>query len=142
MENIMIGVKGKFSYSKSEFETTQQKQKSSSLQVGPEFFLRKYKLLENRFGLFFNHGLYATYILQKSETIGQLKSKDKIWGGGYNFTPGAFYKFSERFIGEASIGGLYADYNYNNGANVWSVGATFLSYFNLGIQYVIPGKRS
>jgi hypothetical protein len=142
IDNVVIGVKGNFSYGSTKYETPLQKQKSSALQAGPEFYLKKYKLLRDRFGLLFNHSIYASYTRQKSEIVGQTSSNSKVWGGGYNFTPGAFYKFSERFLGEANIGGLFADYTYNNGGKTYSIGASFLRYFNLGVQYIIPGKRS
>jgi hypothetical protein len=141
-ENTVIGIKANLSYGRSDYETALQKQKSYTLQVAPEFYFRKYKLLKDRFGLFFNHGIFGSYTRQKSEIVGQSVSKTKAWGGGYSFTPGAFYKFSDRFLGEANIGGLYGEYYYNNGAKIWSAGASFLRYFNVGIQYVIPGKKA
>ena len=64
-----------------------------------------------------------------------------MWGGGYNFIPGVFYKFSGNFLGEANIGGVFASYFSNTNTKNYGIGVSFLQYFNLGIAYRIPKKN-
>ena len=102
-------------------------------------FLKKYKLLQNKFGIYFDHGINGMVTSAKLETT--ITSKHTYWGTNYTFSPGVFYKFSDNFLGEANIGGLYASYSYeNNVQNSFGVGASFLQYFNLGINYRIMKK--
>ena len=140
--NLALGIKGNFIYYKTVVRGATQKYVNSSLQAGPEIFLRKYKALKDRFGVFFNHGIDLNYAKYTGK-INEDKSTTTRWGGGYNFTPGAFYKFGERFLGEASFGGASVQYTKNNdGTKSFDAGINFLSYFNVGIQYIIPGKKS
>jgi hypothetical protein len=140
--NLAMGIKGNFTYFKMVFKGATQKYVNTSLETGPEIFLRKYKALKDRFGVFFNHGLDLYYIKNTNQN-NQNKITSTVWGGGYNFTPGAFYKFSNRFLGEASFGGLTVQYSKNNeGTKSFNAGINFLSYFNVGIQYIISGKKS
>jgi len=140
-DNLAAGIKGNLSYVRIVGKNPAQKTVYTTLEAGPEFFIKKYRALKDRFGVFFNHGLDVHYTRQTGK-FNQDFSKTTIWGGGYNFTPGAFYKFSERFLGEATIGGLSLDYSDNAGMKSFNAGASFLNYFNIGIQYIIPGKRS
>jgi hypothetical protein len=139
--NLTMGIKGNFSYVRIVGKSTAQKSVYTTLQAGPEIFIRKYKTLIDRFGVFFNHGLDVHYTRQTGK-FNQDFSKTTTWGGGYNFTPGAFYKFSERFLGEATFGGLALDYSNNAGMRSFNAGVSFLSYLNVGVQYIIPGKKS
>lgn len=59
----------------------------------------------------------------------------------YRFVPGVFYKFSKNFIGEGSIGGVFASYYGGQGTHSFGTGVTFLQSFNLGINYVIEKKK-
>lgn len=140
--NLAMGIRGNFSYYKLVAKGLMQNYLNNSLQVGSELFLRKYKILKDRFGLFFNHGINVDYT--KSTVIAnQDKINGRVWQGGYNFTPGAFYKFGERFLGEASFGGASIQYTKNSdGTKSFDAGINFLSYFNVGIQYIIHGKKS
>jgi hypothetical protein len=140
--NLALGIKGNFSYYKTVARSSNQKYVNSSLQTGPEIFLRKYKALRDRFGVFFNHGIDLNF-RRNTGSVNQDKTTTTAWGGGYNFTPGAFYKFGDRFLGEASFGGLSVQYSkYQDGTKSFDAGINFLSYFNVGIQYIIPGRKS
>jgi len=138
-KNTVLGVKGNISYSRSKTENvTADESIATSFTVGPGIFLRKYRLLKNRFGVYLNHELNGYYTFQKQK--GGLMSvpvTSKGWGGSYNFNPGVFYKFSERFLGEANIGGLSMSYSRSGPTDNFGIGATFLQYFNVGISYVI-----
>lgn len=142
-ENLVLGVKGSISYSRSSAASgVQDKSKSSSLSAGPGVFLKKYKLLKNQFGVYFNNelNLFYTLLRQENSLFGDPVTND-AWGGSYNFNPGVFYKFSDRFLGEANIGGLFLTYYKNNASDNFGVGASFLQYFNLGVNYVIGKKK-
>jgi hypothetical protein len=139
----VLGIRGNLSAAKETLTYTGEKTKNSSLYVGPEIFLKKYRKLSKDFGLYFNHGIYGFYSSTRNKNISGAFSKTNIWGGGYNFTPGAFYQFSDRFLGEANIGGLSLGYNkVDGGAETFLAGASFLTYFNIGIQYIIRKNRS
>lgn len=140
-DNVVAGIKARFSYSRNA-GSYGDKTVQTSLQMGPEVFIRKYKLLANSFGLTFQHAVNGYYSQTKTKNGQVPDSKNKTWGGGYNFTPGAFYKFSDRFLGEANFGGLFFNYNVNYDRKYWSVAANFLTYFNIGIQYIIPAKKA
>jgi hypothetical protein len=43
-------------------------------------------------------------------------------------------------MGEGNIGGVYAFY-YGGQGNNFGISASFLQYFNLGINYVIANKK-
>jgi hypothetical protein len=141
-DNLALGIKGNFSYNRTVVKSPTQKYIYSSLHTGPELFLRKYKALKDRFGIFFNHGIEFIYATNTGR-LNRDKTTVTTWGGGYNFAPGAFYKFGERFLGEANFGGASLQYSKNNdGSKSFDAGINFLSYFNVGIQYIIPGKKS
>jgi hypothetical protein len=140
--NLAMGIKGNFNYFKMVLKGASYQNVATSLETGPEIFLKKYKALKDRFGVFFNHGIDFHYTKSTNKND-QVKTTNTFWGGGYNFTPGAFYKFGERFLGEASIGGASLQYSKNNdGSKSFDGGITFLTYFNIGIQYIIRKNRS
>src|SRR5689334_12888295 len=89
-DNLVLGIKGNFNYQKITAKSTTQKNVYTTLQTGPEIFLRKYRALKDRFGLFFNHGVDLSYT-RSTGSNNQDKSTTTIWGYGYNFTPGVFY---------------------------------------------------
>lgn len=141
--NLVLGIKGNLSASRQTQTTTSGKNKYSTLAIGPEVFLKKYRTLSQNFGVFFEHGINFTYLSTRNKQSSGDLFKTNIWGGGYNFTPGAFYQFSNRFLGEANIGGLFAAYSkVDGGAKTISGGASFLTFFNIGIQYIIRKNRS
>jgi hypothetical protein len=141
-DNLALGIKGNFNYWRLVTKGPNLKYVNTSLIAGPEFFLRKYRPLKDRFGVFFNHGIDLNYT-RSTVSNNQDEIKSTAWGGGYNFTPGAFYKFGDRFMGEASFGGLALQYSKNNdGTKSFDAGITFLTYFNIGIQYIIRKNRS
>jgi hypothetical protein len=142
-ENLTLGVKGNISYSRSSLVApAPDKTIVSTFSGGPGIFLRKYKSLKNQFGIYFNNELNAFYALVKQK--GGLFAdpvKNNSWGANYSFNPGVFYRFSDSFFGEANIGGIYASYYKNDNGDNFGVGASFLQYFNLGINYVIGRKK-
>lgn len=142
-DNLALGFKANIGYSRTESKAAFSKTVHTDLNLGPELFIRKYKPLVNSFGLTFNHAISAYYYRRKTKDSQNnpdiIKSTD--WNTGYSFKPGAYYKFSNRFIGEANFGGVYLTYG-NYTAKSFSVAASFLSYLNVGFQYIIPGKKS
>ena len=142
-DNLVAGIKAGIGYARSAGSFQGAKSVLTTLQIGPEIFIRKYKLLSKDFGVTFEHKVSGFYYLSKNRNSPSGDSKSSAWGGGYNFTPGAFYKFSDRFLGEANFGGLFLNgSSTGDGRNSFSVGATFLTYFNMGIQYIIPAKKA
>jgi hypothetical protein len=133
--DLVLGVKGSVTFSHTKnVVSVSEKRVVNSFSFGPGVFIKKYKLLKNKFGLYFDHELNAYYNINKEKVTAQPDLKYHSSGGSYNFNPGVFYKFSENFFGEANIGGVYASY--------YGIGASFLQYFNLGINYRIPRKNS
>jgi hypothetical protein len=140
-DNLAAGIKVGVTYSRTVNENGLQKNTQTALVLGPSLFIRKYKALVNSFGVSFTHELNGYYYKTKNKN-GTDISKSSSWGTGYSFIPAAFYKFSNRFIGEADFGGVFL--NYSKGANTknWTAVANFLTYVNIGIQYIIRKNRS
>lgn len=142
-ENMVLGIKGIISYTRSgSVQSIPDENTSSTLGVGPGIFLKKYKTLKDRFGVYFSHELNAYYAVQwqKSDLFTDSPASE-AWGGNYAFNPGVFYKFSDRFLGEANVGGLSVNYYRNETTHIFGIGASFLQYFNLGINYIIGKKK-
>jgi hypothetical protein len=137
----VIGLKGSIGYSRSRNNGAGNYVSLSALNIGPAVFLKKYKKLKNRFGLYFNNELNVNYSMIKRNSPGPDYLKTHGWVFNYNFNPGVFYKFSDNFLGEATIGGLYASYYKAQYDKSFSIGASFLQTFNLGVNYIIR-KRS
>lgn len=142
-ENLVLGVKGNISYTRSaNAGAAAGKTISSTLSVGPGIFLKKYKSLKDRFGVCFNNELNVFYAVVKQEDlIFPDGATSNAWGGNYNFNPGVFFRFSESFIGEANIGGVYLSYYKSNSTNNWGFGASFLQNFTVGVNYVLGKKK-
>jgi hypothetical protein len=140
--NRVLGIKGSISYSRSRNMGSQPAAKSTALGVGPGIFLKQYKSLKERFGIFFLNELSGSYLIQRQNNPGTDSYKTHTWGLTYNFAPGVFYKFSDHFLGEAAIGGLYAGYSRGPAYRSFNAGASFLQSFNLGINYIINHRRS
>lgn len=140
--NLVFGVQGSAGFSRSQTSyNVSDKRTVTSFSFGPGIYIRKYKELRDRFGLYFNHGVNANYGTTKEKLSSSPGTKYEFWGGSYSFSPGVFYKFSEHFFGEANIGGLFASYSSNGNSSNYGIGASFLQYFNLGINYRIPRKN-
>ena len=140
-DNLAMGVKVGISYSRTANGAAVQERVQTGLQVGPEFFIRKYKILAKNFGVTFSHELNGYYYRTKDKN-GPDIFRNSAWGTGYSFIPGAFYKFSDRFLGEANFGGLFLNYRKEGSRKSWSAAATFLTYLNIGFQYIIPSKKA
>lgn len=142
-ENLTLGVKGSISYSRSSNSVAAPyKAAVSEFSAGPGVFLKKYRLLKDQFGIYFINGLDISYTAAKQ--TGDLfpdPVKNDVWGGSYNFSPGVFYRFSDSFLGEANIGGLYLSYYKSTSNEHIGAGVSFFQYFNLGINYVIGKKK-
>jgi hypothetical protein len=140
-DNVAMGIKAGLNFSRVINGSGTIKTVQTGLHIGPQLFIRKYRTLVKNFGVSFNHEVGA-YYASSSTKSDQVRIKNYSWGGGYSFTPSVFYKFSDRFLGEANIGGIGFSYNKNQGSRQWAVGGTFLTYFNIGIQYIIPSKKA
>ena len=91
--------------------------------------------------MYVEHELGGHYTNYKEESPSMPVSKSKLYGATYKISPGLFYRFSKRFMGEGNIGGAFVSYYGGGGNRNFGVGATFLQNFNLGINYVIEKKR-
>ena len=141
--NLAMGVRGNVGYNKS---TTKYdngtKRESSSLTTGASVFLKKYKPLKEKFGIYFDNSLgfnYSNYKEKNPPSTDHLKSN--VYAANYQFSPGVFYRFSKSFMGEGNIGGAFASYSGGQGTHNFGAGVTFLQYFNLGVNYVIERKK-
>ena len=138
---MIAGIKAGFTYSRTVNENGIQKNTQTALQIGPAIFIRKYKLLAKSFGVSFTHELNGYSYTGKSKN-GPDVIKASSWGTGYSFIPAAFYKFSEKFIGEANFGGVFLSYSKGGTTKNWVAAANFLTYLNIGVQYIIPSKKA
>ena len=138
-DNLSFGIRGSmnFQHTKSTGGPTNIIN-SYGIGVGP--FIKKYKVLKNKFGIYFNNEVLMNYNknVYKDDIMPDVHAE--TLGMAYNFQPGVFYKFSENFFGEGNIGGLYASYSHGNSVTNLGIGASFLQYFNLGINYRIQKK--
>jgi len=140
--NLAMGLRGSVGYSRTvqKFDNG-DKRINQSLTTGVAVFFRKYKFLKEKFGIYFDNEAGGNYN-STSEINPPDGIKNRYFGASYQFSPGVFYKFSKRFIGEGNIGGVYASYFGGQGIHNVGIGATFLQYFNLGINYLIEKKKS
>jgi hypothetical protein len=143
-DNVVFGIKGQVGYSRSESPSGSSGTRTvNSFSFGPSIFFKKYRELKDRFGVYFNHELGGNYNLAREKFSAiPVRYRSTSWSTAYTFSPGVFYKFSEHFFGEANIGGLSAFYFGGTGTRNLGIGASFLQYFNLGINYRIPRKNS
>jgi len=141
--DLVFGIRGFINYEHSEWlNTPTDKNTRNSFSFGPGLFLKKYKLLKNKFGMYLNNelsGIYSTSKQKSTNFPDYMKSHS--WGVAFNLNPGVFYKFSDNFFGEGNIGGLSAFYNSNGTIKNSGISATFLQYFNLGINYRIANNK-
>ena len=137
--NVVVGMKTGAYYSRTKYTYSTEKNSQTGWQVVQAIFIRKYKSLVKNFGVSFTHELNGNYY-KTIERRGPNISKSSNWGAGYSFIPAAFYKFSDRFIGEASFGEGFLRYSKGN-TKGWAAGANFLTSLNIGVQYIIPGKK-
>jgi len=141
--DLVFGIRGFINYEHSEWlNTPTDKNTRNIFSLGPGLFLKKYKLLKNKFGMYFNNEVSGNYSTNKQKSTNFPDyMKSHSWGVAYNLHPGVFYKFSENFFGEGNIGGLSASYYKNGTIKNGGVSATFLQYFNLGINYRIARNK-
>ena len=141
--NVALGVRGGIGYSQ-DWAKNLAGQKNSNINSYSSLgvFLKKYKLLKEKFGYYLDHDFSVNYNNSRQESGSPavvLKNNSK--GAIYRFSPGVFYMFSNNFLGEANIGGAFASYNRNSGgAKNFNAGLSFLQFFNLGINYRISSK--
>ena len=141
-DNLTAGIRGSVNYNHTVTNSGfAGRQTTNSFTAGPGIFLKKYRLLKNKFGVYFDHSASIGYVLSKQKNeLGS--SKSHAWTGSYTFSPGVFYQFSDSFFGEANIGGAFISYYDDGNSKNYGTGASFLQYFNLGITYRIPHKKS
>ena len=109
--------------------------------LGLSIYLKKYKLLQNKLGIYFENEVGGTRNSQKTKTNIVTNYSGTGWGMHYNFNPGVFYKFSDRLFSEVNLGGVYASYNKPApDQSSFGAGISFLQSFNLGINYRINKK--
>jgi hypothetical protein len=143
--DLVVGIRGTASYGHSEDKRSSgDKTEFYSYSVGTGGFLKKYKLVKNKFGFYFNNEATISYAGSSyNQTYAGVftSSEGHSWAMGYAFQPGVFYKFSENFFGEGNIGGVAATY-YWEGSNLkgFSISASFFQSFNLGVNYRIERK--
>ena len=141
-DNCILGVRGAVSYTRSETRNIPFGNRIvTSFSFGPGVFLKKYKILKNKFGLYFDHSANVNYMKNK-EKYTPVNLITKTWAISYGLSPGVFYKFSDSFFGEANIGGVNASFTTYGNTKNYSLGASFLQYFNLGINFRIPRRKS
>lgn len=144
-DNLVFGPRGNISYNHQRTKYNDSTKSShSNLGVGLGVFLKKYKEVQNRFGIYFDNELSGTLRFQKSSGLGYPSSEPSTnWGAQYSFNPGVFYRFSDAFLGEANLGGLYASYYKQEGnGSYFGLGASFFQYFNVGISYRFSKKKT
>lgn len=140
--NLAMGIRGNINYLRSEQETATGERISSSFITGISVFLKKYKPLKDKFGMYFENEIGGNYNVTKDNfSSSSTYTKNSVYGLTYHFSPGVFYRFSKRFLGEGNIGGVYASYYGGQGSNNLGIGASFLQYFNLGINYLLEKKK-
>lgn len=143
-DNLVFGPRGDINYSHHVTKYNDDtKAVESMLGMGLGVFLKKYREVQNRFGIYFDNELAGSFYRSKTGRTGY-PDNDPItgWGAQYSFSPGVFYQFSDRFLGEANIGGVYASFYkpYEDGT-AFGLGASFFQYFNLGINYKFSKKK-
>jgi len=140
--NLAMGIRGNINYLRSEQETATGERINSSFITGISVFLKKYKPVKDKFGIYFENEIGGNYNVTKDKfSSSPTYTKSSVYGLTYHFSPGVFYRFSKRFIGEGNIGGVYASYYSGQGSNNLGIGASFLQYFNLGINYLLEKKK-
>jgi len=144
--DLVVGLRGTASYGHSEDKRSSgDKTEFNSYSFGTGGFLKKYKLVKNKFGFYFDNEATISYAGSSyNQTYAGVftSSEGHSWAMGYAFQPGVFYKFSENFFGEGNIGGVAATY-YWEGSNLkgFGINASFFQSFNLGINYRIGGRE-
>lgn len=143
-KNLSFGTRAVIGYSQSKASNSSTPEtKNKNFGLGLSLFLKKYKLLQNKFGFYIDNEINVNYTINKQESGSPvIITKFKNKGIGYRLNPGVFYRFSNHFFGEANIGGAYFSYNKGQDAHSFSGGLSFLQYFNLGINYQLDKKKS
>lgn len=144
-DNLVFGPRGNINYNHQRAKYNDStKSAISHLGVGLGVFLKKYKEVQSRFGVYFDHELSGSLNFQKSSGYGYPSSgRSTNWGAQYSFNPGVFYQFSDSFLGEANLGGLYASYYKRKGnESYFGLGASLFQYFNVGISYRFSKKKT
>ena len=138
-KDLLLGIRGIAGYGHTVSKSSSgDKSEENSLNFGAGLFLKKYKLLKDRFGFYLNNEITGIYVENNQEQTyagSSSSSESHSWGAGYSFKLGVFYKFSENFLGEGSIGGVDASYYPSGDVKSFAISASFLQYFNLGINY-------
>ena len=140
--NLALGIRGNVGYLRTKQVMATGERTTSSFTSGISVFLKKYKPLKEKFGVSFENELEGNYQVSREKFPSLTYPNTETYGLSYNFTPGVFYRFSQKFIGEGNIGGVYASFYSGPGFHNYGIGASFLQYFNLGINYLIERKRS
>ena len=135
-QNLVFGVRGQLSYGRSKITQGVGQLVQTGFGSGLGLFVKKYRPLQERFGIYFDHTVSGGFVEQSITDYNNTTTQNNSWNAGYQFSPGAFFRFSERFLGEANIGGLYANYYDGPGeGNGYALGASFLQSFTVGIMY-------
>ena len=142
-KNLAFGIRGNIGYSRTWVKYDNgDKKVTKYLNLGPGVFFRKYKFINDKIGVYFDHEISGSYILNKEKMTNTATLMYKNYGLGYRFTPGLFYKISDRFMAEGNIGGAYLSYYGGGGFHNIGTGASFLQYFNFGFNYLLNKTKS
>ena len=142
-DNLAFGIRGGINYEQNKSENqAPSDNKSTTYNGAAGVFLRKYKTVKDKFGMYFDNNL-SFYVSNTKNESGTpvVVSKNESKGVNYRFSPGVFYMFSSHFIGEANIGGVYAGYRKGGSTKSFNAGLSFLQYFNVGINYRFEAKK-
>lgn len=141
--DLAFGIRGNAGYNKSVTKFVNgEKRTTHSFTGGVAVFLKKYKFVKDKFGITLDHETGVNYSVFKEDYPPSIDLKNKSYGANYRFSPGVFYRFTNRFIGEGNIGGAFLSYYGGQGVHSFGVGASFLQQFNLGVNYLLDKKRS
>jgi hypothetical protein len=142
--NLVLGTQLNLSFYHSEsMDDGDRKAYQTTYGTGISIFLRKYRPVQNRFGVYFENKLSGllSFDQYKYSYIAETY-KHKNWGVAYSFNPGVYYKFSDFILGEANFGGAQAQYRKSEQSDgAYSVNLSLLQQFNLGVNFILNGKK-
>jgi hypothetical protein len=142
--NLVLGTRLNLSFYHSEsLDNSDHKTFQTSYGTGIGIFLRKYKPIQNRFGLYFENEISGVLSFQEYRYSSLPdRYRSAIWGASYSFKPGIFYKFSDFILGEANFGGAQVRYTKNKYTDgELNADLSLLRSFTLGVNFILNGKK-
>lgn len=141
--NWIVGVGIGYSYSKSKTTGNGYNSESSTSQVSPALFVRKFHPFGDKFGIFGQAEAEYSIGTAKSRQGNIPEAKSDINGYSVAVRPGAYFKASRRFVIEASIGsvGYSSSTTKPDGSNIKvrnsQFNASFTNNLSLGFQVIL-----